>query len=220
MPKESWIKRWLSYWWDNARVANERYNDMTLIVVLVIFFGSAIWGAVLKTSDNSPAWGPLPANAAGNILLTIAVLVGLWCLLVLPFLRHEKIQLELDGFKQGEDQERLRRARKDLLGGLLMALESRKREVWSMPYVLFDNDHSSKEITITNHDITRVLKFLNANLGKDCAALFMASVGSPPDEPTGVDDAAMLQWRRNRHIHALECHISELKGIIQRYQSQ
>jgi hypothetical protein len=236
----SWsaVKRWFSYWRENIQESSERYDKIGGFVAAACFIVGLILTLLWPEKDRTEL---INTRTIGVSLQALGVLCGLWCLLWLPFRRHEKMKGEYETqtaaleaklrdaeFRANDSTERNAKAEaekfvkdacRQALGNWLLNFESRKREVRQLSHYSYDQDAHKLELEKSGILVRDAYAFLATHLGTDAAALFHTARGPNTASPKRWDNISEMEYRRQMHLDSLEGYIAELKQIVQRYIS-
>ena len=219
------IKRCWCYWRENIAVAKEQHEISILIVFIIwqaCYFASKYW------NFENQIFGDANHSKVLDICEVISIFVfSVWCLLWLPFQRHEAQQVKIDSEKQkleGEIQSlraqlgdrTIRKKSEDILGLYHKQLETRiltLKKTDSKYYVNNLKDGFDDESLSL---IGAINTFIIETFGEGESALFSRQSGPESTDDDKSRDIFSDEKRRKWMIDRLNSYANELAEIIKR----
>lgn len=208
-------------------------------LITVVFF---VAGAILRSvSPENAILNTISNDTLGRIFVWIGVALGIWCLLWLPFKRHEaseevhaeekrhlinahtdekkkllnELQQVLDRKAEIAKREEIEREREKLLHDFIFSLRNRIVELKPKRHFGIQEGDVSK----TRSVIAEIYEVLKVKIGQDAAAHFVSSTS--PHTPLNVGPVfteTEQDW--SDHLNYIEAHIESLKTIIEKRLNQ
>ena len=230
------IKRFWRYWCGNFETAKGGFDISALIVTVMLAAGCVLCKLV---NFQGPIKGFIAnSKLADGCEIAAIIVFGGWCLLWLPFRRHEAQQKVQETERQNlisqvQQAEALlktvaehkdkpvetvgpKQKIKDSLGAYLVQLEDRILAIKKMTLLEYNKSLKNEEDKESIDLLNEIYFFLDLNLGKAESAFFKSR--------TGITFASVNDWGQSAFqaekwqgmIDSLNHYASQLKNIIEK----